>query len=188
MANTRLQQDRIGCLFVNGVRNQLTLTDAGSLYEQVDNGTLLNPANQAKFWSIMLGGPVPSAGALGAVVRSEAQKAGKSAIAGQFIAAMDYREKAGNEFQCTATDCSATPAYLDFTSVSGRITIPFKSAGTIVPHDYVYGRFGNDFVINCVPGSGACSADVNAQRAIGTLGPWGAETYRAQIAAAIATW
>jgi hypothetical protein len=78
--------------------------------------------------------------------------------------------------------------YLDFTSIAGRMTLPFKSAGTIVPTDYVYGRFGNDFVIDCVPGSGSCAADTNELNAINTLGLWGAETYRQQIAAALATW
>jgi hypothetical protein len=188
MANTHLTQDRIGCLFVNGVRNQLTLADAGRLYEQVDNGTLLSPANTATFYSIMLGGSVPPTSPLAAVVRAEAAKAGKAGVASQFISAMDYREKAGNEFQCVSSNCSTNPMYLDFTSVSGRMTLPFKSGGVIVLHDYVFGRFGNDFVLGCLPGSGACPADVKAQSAIGTLGSRGAETLRQQIAAALVTW
>jgi len=188
MANTSLQQDRIGCLFVNGIRNQLTLADAGSLYEQVDNGSELTPTNLSTFYSIMLGGAVPSASPLGSIVRQEAAKQGKSADAAAFIANMNYREKAGNEFQCVSANCSTTPEYLDFTSVAGRMTLPFKSAGVIVPTDYVYGRFGNDFIIDCVPGSGGCAADTDELSAIDTLGKWGAETYRQQIAAALATW
>jgi hypothetical protein len=39
-----------------------------------------------------------------------------------------------------------------------------------------------------LPGSGGCAADTNELSAIDTLGKWGAETYRQQIAAALATW
>jgi hypothetical protein len=188
MADTDLTQDLIGCLFENGVRNQLTLTDIGSLYEQVDNGSLLNPGNTSTFYNTMLGGAVPSSSPLGAVVRQEAAKVGKSADAASFIAAMNYREKAGNEFECVSSNCSTDPMYLDFTSVAGRITLPFKSGGAITPVDYVYGRFANDFVLDCLPGSGSCPGDTDVTSAISTLGKTGAETYRQQIAAALATW
>ena len=188
MTSTHLVQDRIGCLFVNGVRNQITLRDAGSLYSQVDDGSLLTPANESTFYSTMLGGAVPSASPLGDVVRQEAAKQGKSSDAASFIAGMSYREKAGNEFQCVSADCGTSPMYLDFTSVAGEMTLPFKSGGNLVPTDYVYGRFANDFVIDCVPGSSACASDTNEVSAISTLGKWGSETYRQQIAAALATW
>ncbi len=188
LANTHLRQDRIGCLFVNGVRNEFTAVDAGSLYAQVDSDSLLTPANTATFFSFMLGGAVPSSSALGDVVRNEALKAGKSADAAAFISAMTYQEKAGNEFMCVVVSCNSSPQYLDFTSVAGVIRLPFKSGGTVVPRDFVYMRFGNDFVLPCVPGSGACAADVAAESAISTLGTAGAETYRQQIAAALATW
>jgi hypothetical protein len=182
MTNTHLAQDRIGCLFVNGVRNQMTLTDAGTLYEKVDNGSLLNNANKTALDNMTIGGPVPSVSPLGDIVRAEAALQGKSSIAEAFIAAMSYREKAGNEFEClSATDC------IDYTSIAGRITLPFKVAGNIVPTDYVYGRFGNDFALACVPGSG-CRGDLNQANAINTLGNGGAETYRQQIAAALTTW
>ncbi len=114
---------------------------------------------------------------------------GKSADVSSFVAAMSYREKAGNEFQCVLMSCTSTTSlYLDFTSVSGRITLPFKSGGVITPVDYVYGRFANDFLIPCLPGSGSCSADTKATAAITTLGTVGAEIYRQQIAAALVTW
>ena len=182
MGSTHLRQDRIGCLFVNGVRNETTMSDLGLLYEEVDNGTLLNPANKAALDNMTIGGPVPSSSALGNIVRAEAAKQGKSASAAAFIAAMSYREKAGNEFECySSTDC------IDYTSIAGRITLPFKAAGTIVPTDYVYGRFGNDFALPCVPGTG-CPADLKQADAINTLGTKGSETYRQAIATALATW
>jgi hypothetical protein len=188
MSNTHLLQDRIGCLFVNGVRNELTSIDIGSLYAQVDNGSLLTPANVSTFYSIMLGGAVPSNSALATVVQQEAAKQRKSTSAPAFIAAMSYHEKAGNEFMCVSVNCSTNPQYLDFTSVSGTINLPFKSAGTIVPTYFVYSRFGNDFVLPCLPGSGSCSADRAAQNAVSTLQAGGAETYRQEIAVALTTW
>jgi beta-lactamase class A len=189
LTNTHLRQDRIGCLFVNGVRNEMTGVDAGSLYEQVDNHSLLTPANAATFFGFMLGGPVPSSSPLATIVNQEAAAANKSSDAAAFISAMSYHEKAGNEFMCVLASCSGgTAQYLEFTSVAGVITLPFKSGGATVPRDFVYTRFGNDFILPCLPGSGACSADLSAQAAIGTLGAHGAETYRQQIAAALATW
>lgn len=189
LVSTHLRQDRIGCLFVNGVRNDWTATDAGSLYTQVDDGSLLTPSNTATFFSFMLGGAVPSSSPLGDVVRQEAAAVGKSGDAAAFISAMSYHEKAGNEFMCVLASCGGGNAqYLDFTSVSGVISLPFKSGGVTVPRDFVYTRFGSDFILPCVPGSGACKADVAAQDAIGTLGVDGAETYRQQIAAALSTW
>jgi beta-lactamase class A len=188
LGNTRLKQGRIGCLFVNGLRNQFTLADAGKLYEQVDNGSLLNASSKTAFYSRMVGGAVPSASPLGDVVRDEANKQGKLGSAAAFIAKMAYREKAGNEFQCVSINCGTTPQYLDFTAVAGRMTLPFKSGGNIVSTSYVYGRFANDFILGCLPGSGACAKDVKVTAAITTLGTGGVETYRAAIAAALATW
>jgi hypothetical protein len=133
----------------------------------------------------MLGGAVPSASPLGDIVRAEA---GKAADAAAFIGAMSYHEKAGNEFMRVSNTCSATPQFIDFTGVSGVITLPFKSGGVITRVDSVYARFDDDFVLPCLPGSGGCSQDTNAQSAITTLGTWGAENYRQQIAAALATW
>jgi hypothetical protein len=101
---------------------------------------------------------------------------------------MQYHEKAGNEFMCVSSDCNTTPQYLDFTSVSGVMVLPFKSSGTIVPTDYVYTRFGNDFVVSCVPGSSGCPDDTAEVVAITTVDAGGAETYRQQIAAALTTW
>jgi hypothetical protein len=136
----------------------------------------------------MLGGGVSSSSALGDVVRQEAAKLGKSSDAPAFIAAMSYHEKAGNEFMCVSSNCASNPQYLDFTSISGVMVLPFKSAGNVVPTDFVYARFGNDFVLPCVPGSGGCAADTAELTAITTVAAGGAETYRQQIAAALATW
>ena len=188
LTTVSLVQDRIGCLFVNGLRNQWSMTDAGALYEKIDDGSLLDTSHTATLFGFMLGGSVPSSSALANVVQTEAAKVGKSAIADQFIAGMSYREKAGNEFQCVSSNCGTTPMYLDFTSISGTITLPFKSGATVVPTDYVYARFGNDYVLPCLPGSSACPADSREVSAISTLGTWGAETYRQAIAAALATW
>jgi hypothetical protein len=187
LSNTHLLQDRIGCLFVNGVRNEFTLFDAAKLYAIVDGGAQLNASSRAAFYARMVGGTVPSASPLGDVVRDEAAKQGKSASAAAFIAAMRYREKAGNEFQCVSSNCGTSPQYLEFTSVSGRIQLPIKSGANTVLLSYVYGRYANDFVLPCFPGSG-CPADTKVTAAISTLGTGGAETYRSAIANALTTW
>ena len=74
----------------------------------------------ARKTSSSVGGAVPSNSPLGNIVRQEANKQGKSPDAAAFIAAMNYREKAGNEFQCVSANCSTSPMYLDFTSVAAR--------------------------------------------------------------------
>ena len=195
MASTHLRQDRIGCLFVNGVRNETTGVDIGSLYEQVADGSLLAPSNASTFFGFMLGGAVAASSPLGNVVAQEAAKAGKSADVSGFIAGMSYHEKAGNEFMCVSSSCGSNAQFLDFTGVAGVMTLPFKANGTTVPTSFVYDRYGTDFVLPCVPGSDACTADHAAQDAIqtgassqSTLGVNGAETFRAEVAAALATW
>ena len=187
LTHTHLNQDRIGCLFVNGVRNELSLVDAARLYEQVETGPLLTAASRTSFYHHMLGGPVPSASHLGDVVRQEAAKQGKSSSAAAFIAQMSYREKAGNEFQCVSSNCATNSQYLDFTAVAGRIVLPVKSGGNTIPTSYLYGRYANDFIDPCLPGSG-CPLDTRITDVISTLGTRGSETYRAAIANALTTW
>jgi hypothetical protein len=55
MTNTELRQI-IGCGFNNGLRNDLTLVDAGKLYESVVNGSSLTGSSRTTFWNILLGG------------------------------------------------------------------------------------------------------------------------------------
>ena len=64
------------------------------------------------------------------------------------------------------------------------LTLPFKSSGKIVPHQYLYGWFVNDLSIPCVFGS-ACLARKQADKTTGTIR---AEEFRAQVAAALKTW
>ena len=184
MTNTALRQSRIGCGFVGGVRNDFTLVDAGKLYEGVANGSLLDPATAATFNQIMIGGTPPSSSTLGDIVREEAASLGRSpSQAAAFIANIDYREKGGTYFFCLVNGCTT---YKTDIMVSGRITLPFKSAGSIVPTAFVYGRFVNDLVIPCVVDSG-CAAEKKAHSAIDTLGA-GAETFRSEIRLALTTW
>jgi hypothetical protein len=184
MSNTALRQSRIGCGFVGAVRNDFTLADAGKLYEDVANGTLLDAPDAATFNQIMIGGTPPASSTLGDIVRAEAASLGKSpADAASFIADIDYREKGGTYFFCLVNGCTT---YKTDMMVSGCITLPFKSSGTIVPTSFVYGRFVNDLVIPCVVNSG-CAAETKARSAIDTLGT-GAETFRSEIRAALSTW
>jgi hypothetical protein len=184
MTNTVLRQSRIGCGFVGGVRDDFTLVDAGKLYEGVADGSLLDAPDAATFNQIMIGGAPPSTSTFGDIVRQEAASLGRSpADAASFIAAVDYREKGGTYFFCLVDGCTT---YKTDIMVSGRITLPFKASGTVVPTSFVYGRFVNDLVIPCVVNSG-CAAETKAHSAIDTLGT-GAESFRSEIRAALATW
>jgi hypothetical protein len=182
----------LGCGFQNDLRNDLTLVDAGRLYEGVSNGTLLGGSARDSFWSIMLGGPVSATSALGLMIKDEGAKLGKSATkVNTFIGATNTRSKGGSYDIC-GSSCSS---YTYIRTVAGRITIPFKNgAGSIVPTDYVYGRFADGLTIPCTPKS---SSETTAQaearcskykKANAALNKVGTEMFRTIVRAALKTW
>jgi hypothetical protein len=190
MTNTELRQI-IGCGFQNGLRNDLTLVDAGKLYESVVNGSSLSGSSRTTFWNILLGGGVTGSSALGQVVKQEAAKLGKStAKANSFIALMETRSKGGSYDICVS---SCNP-YTYIRTVAGRITIPTKVRGTTVLLNYVYGRYVDDLTIPCqVKGASETTAQVEARcskykKANASLNSVGSEMFRSIIHSALVPW
>ena len=181
MSKTGLRQAFIGCGFQGGVRNELTLTDAATLYASVQRHVALNAASAKKFFSIEAGGVPSSTDYLTTVVDQEAAKLGKSSIAAKFLAAMNNRWKGGSYSFCMANGCAL---YKDDYSIAGALTIPFKNAGVITPHVYVYGDFVNDLNIPCAIGSG-CAAETAAGNTIFRVPD---EAARGTIDKALNTW
>ena len=190
MANTELRQI-IGCGFQNGLRNDLTLVDAGKLYESVVNGSSLSGSSRTTFWNIMLGGGVTGSSALGQIVKQEAAKLGKStAKANSFIALMETRSKGGSYDICVS---SCNP-YTYIRTAAGRLTLPTKVRGTTVLQNYVYGRFVDDLTIPCqVKGASETTAQVEARcskykKANAALNSVGSEMFRSVIRSALIPW
>jgi hypothetical protein len=190
MSNTALAQN-VGCGFKNGLRNNFTLVDAGKLYEGVSNGSLLSGTTRDSFWSIMLGGTVAAGTPLATIVSQEATKLGKSAaVATSFRQNMNQRSKGGSYDICGS---SCNP-YTYYRSAAGRITIPFKSGATIVPTDYVYGRFVDGLTIPCaVKSASETTAQAEARcakykAANKAMNDAGTELFRSVIRAALQTW
>jgi hypothetical protein len=128
------------------VPNQLTLADAGALYEGVANGTLLNPANQATFYSLMAGKAEFAAEKFDFThlwdtdIPAMIAQAAPGATAAQlrdYLSTMDLAYKAGNYINCSDS-CSHIA---DYYSIAGWVRIPFCNGGFPAPQDYVFGIF-----------------------------------------------
>jgi hypothetical protein len=190
MSKTLLGQI-VGCGNDDGLVNATTMADLGKIYEGVSNGSLLTGGNRTQFWTLLLGGR-PSSG-IKAIVDSEASKLGKSAsVASAFYNEMEIRSKGGSYDMCFPTGSCPSP-YMYVRTHAGRMTIPFKSSGRLVPTDYVFGEFVDQMSINCgwqgtksaATYGSECPAWANANTAIGTAFN---ELFRSQINAALKTW
>jgi hypothetical protein len=180
MPSTHLNQPFIGCGFrgvAGGVRNELTLADAARLYAAVSNGTALPAPARATFFNTLLGGPASASDPWGQVVTQEAAAQGKSAIVSQFLAQLNVRSKGGSYGICLAT-CNP---YKDDLSLTGWVSIPFKSGGVVLPRTYEFGDFVNDLILTC----SNCTASNNA---LNNLSGTAAEAARSTIRQALATW
>jgi len=143
MQNTQINHI-IGC--GGPVPDQLTLADAAVLYEGVASGTLLTPANQTSFASLMAGKAqfqaegydwthlwdtdIPAMIAQAAPAATPAQRR-------DYQNMMNLAYKAGNYVICSDS-CSHVAEYY---AISGWVEIPFCSGGTPSPQDYVFGLF-----------------------------------------------
>jgi hypothetical protein len=141
MSQTTIGQARMGCGKTGG-SNYTTLQDLGKLYEGVENGTQLNDTNgaRAEFYQPMNNG---AGGALQTVVNQEAAKLGKSAsVASTFFNNISSRVKGGSyNIPCGVVDSGCTGSFYYYRDFAGRIRLPFKLLGVIVPRSYVYGRY-----------------------------------------------
>jgi hypothetical protein len=143
MQNTSINHI-IGC--AGPIPDQLTLTDAGVLYEGVANGTLLSPASRTTFAGLMAGkGEFQVEGYdfthlwdtdLPAMIA----QAAPSATAQQrqsYLNQMNLAYKAGSYEICDAS-CTNVGEYY---AISGWVEIPFCSGGAPALQDYVFGLF-----------------------------------------------
>jgi hypothetical protein len=193
MTNTDLNH-RIGCpkaATPNYDRNELTLLDAGLLYEGVADGSLLGTGFlRDTFYDYMLNGT----SGWKTIVDEEAAAIGKSqAIADDFLSNMATAVKGGsytnypNCPQGTSGVCGLVRR-----TGSGVLTLPFKGTrGVILPRDFVYGSFV-DGTFECgksktVGGSEtACDDEISEIGDVRSAAHF--EMLRPRIRAALQTW
>jgi hypothetical protein len=134
----------IGC--GGPVPDQLTLADAGVLYEGVANGTFLTPANTATFVSLMAGKAQFQAEGYDWThlwdtdIPAMIAQAAPSATAAQqrnYQNMMQLAYKAGNYVILSDSSAHAT----EYIAITGWAQIPFCSGGAPAPQDYVFGVF-----------------------------------------------
>jgi Beta-lactamase enzyme family len=167
--------------------NELTLRDAGRIYEGVENLSLLDATRRTALYGYLSGGVISSNGALATMIKAEASGKLTATELSQFLSQVSTRSKAGGYSLCPATG-SCNPPTLQVRTVGGTIWIPFKnSVGTVVKTAYVYGNFVNT-VVNCSFASVSaktCSTMTNADSGMATVS---VEMFRAIVRQAIATW
>ncbi|HEX8770139.1 MAG TPA: serine hydrolase, partial [Acidimicrobiales bacterium] len=186
MASTDVDQDQVGCGWLGGKRNDTTLSDIGRLFEGVENGTFLGTGSfRTEFYQPMTGNAFNTTSGVEnniiTVVNEEAAKQGKSAIADDFVAGMNWRTKGGSySIPCDQAGCAIGSIYVR--SLGGRLTLPTKtSATTFGERDYVFGRFVNDLRINCTE----CPPQAPADAALVQVDK---ELFREVIASALQSW
>jgi hypothetical protein len=167
--------------------NNLTLRDAGKIYEGVENGNLLDSTRKNSLYGWLVGGTISSGTPLGQMIQQEAAAAGLTATEiSSFLANTKSLSKGGSYDMCPDTGSCNAPVYLSRTA-GGTIWVPFKSGGVITKQAYVWGRFFNA-QFNCTFASvkaGTCAGLNNESAGMGTIG---VEMYRAVIKQALATW
>jgi hypothetical protein len=178
MSSTHLYQPYIGCGFLGGVRNDLTLADAAKLYASVSNSKSLKGATRTEFFDILVGGPAQDA-PWQKVVSVEAKKLKRSSAVKKFLANLNVRWKAGSYTFCM-TSSGCVPYKLDL-ALTGWISIPFLHKGKITAHTYEFGDFVNDLVENCT----GCAASNDAFNMLENAGALEAE---GAIVQALKTW
>lgn len=185
---------RIGCNPKSGpqphTHNALTLTDAGKIWEKVQNGTLLDATHRNLLYTYAPGGVIGT-GPLRNMIVSEAVAAGlTSTEQAQFLTSVVMESKGGSYGYCPNFDGSGicNPPTLHSRTVGGVFSLPFKSsAGTVVNTPYVFGRYF-DSQTSCTWSSvtnGTCTAFNNNQSGMDTVA---VEMFRAEVKKALATW
>ncbi len=121
--------------------NRLTLRDAGTLYEGIQNLTLLNGLNRDRFYSVMQNQDTPSpwwfTGDLFDTVDEEAALLGYPAV-DSFKAAMQFAWKPGGY-----TLEAPVGVMHEYVSVAGVVTLPYCRDG-FGSKSYVFGVFCDD--------------------------------------------
>ncbi len=166
MKDTQINH-RIGCGEAATNHNRLTLYDAGLLYEGVAKGALLTPTNRTTFYSLMAGRAYDFTGiwsALQKIIDQEAAPLGiQPGDITSFKSQVELIYKAGGYGLSDG----------NYTSIAGRLQLPFRIRGTITPQQYVFGTFVNMASTNNKAGAAITAAP---------------ETLREPIQAALMTW
>jgi hypothetical protein len=185
---------RIGCPHKASpspyTRNELTLHDAGLLYEGVANGTLLGTGSlRDTFYDYMLN----NVGGWKDVVDEEAAKLGLSqATADDFLNNMKTAVKGGS--YTNGADCpegtSGVCQLLRRTGF-GVLSLPFQERTGVVLKHYVYGSFV-DGVFSCGPSDKVDGKETACDDEVGKIGEVRSEAHfemmRPRIRAALMTW
>jgi hypothetical protein len=152
--------------------NQLTLADAGTIYEGIANGSLLSTANRPSLYSRMpaqAGDFTGIQGALSSMIDAEAPAFGLTATEiSQFKTRLVTHYKAGGYTLCPSSPC------FEYRSVAGSAEIPVCTRGAIGTRTYVWGIF--------IDGSTSGTAADN------TFNAAKAEPLREPIRTALSTW
>lgn len=169
LAGTHLNHDP-GC--GGPPANQLTLSDAGVIYEGIASGTLLSSTNRPELYSRMpaqAGDFTGIQSAVNAIIDAEAPAFGLNATEiSQFKTRLSTHYKAGGYTLCPSSPC------LEYRSVAGSAEIPVCLRGTIGSRTYVWGIF-----IDGATSGTAADSTFNAAKA---------EPLREPIRSALAGW
>lgn len=183
---------RIGCNAASSPQpfkhNELTLRDAGRIYEGVENGTLLDYTRKNNLYGWLVGGSGNPATPLGAMMAAEGAAAGlSSSEISEFITNTVSLSKGGSYSGCPDSGACNPPVVRDGT-VGGTIWIPFKDAnGAIVKTPYVYGRFFN-VQVNCTSASITAKTCTEYNNVLAGNSTIAVEMFRSIVKQAIATW
>ncbi|TMQ10438.1 MAG: serine hydrolase [Deltaproteobacteria bacterium] len=152
--------------------NQMTLADAGVIYEGIANGTLLSSTNRPELYSRMpaqAGDFTGIQSAVNAIVDAEAPAFGLNATEiSQFKSRLLTHYKAGGYTLCPSSPC------LEYRSVAGSAEIPQCTRGLVGSRSFVWGIF--------IDGSTSATAANN------TFNAAKAEPLREPIRSALSTW
>lgn len=163
--------------------NELTLRDAGRIYERVENRTLLNTTHRDLLYDYMAGGA--AGGALGTMIEQESVAAGLTATERQqFRTRVERRSKGGSYTTCTNADGGQCQLRR---TTGGIIWLPFRSGGSVTDRPYVYGHYF-DLSTACTlttVNNGQC-AQLNTNTA--ARAKVAVEMFRAEVKKALATW
>lgn len=179
MAQTRWDQDLVGCGYQGDKRNALTPVDIGKLYEAVAAGRVLDAKHTGEFWSLMVSQPVRRGDHLLDIIREEAQKLGKPGAIAPVADRLVRRWKGGAYNICEV----ACPAHTVIREMDGVASIPFNVGGTVQMRDFVFSSFIADARAVCL--SNPCTDADEIQQGM-FLGA--DELLRSVIRAAIQTW
>ena len=152
--------------------NQLTLADAGIIYEGIANGTLLSASSRSALYARMpaqAGDFTGIQSAVNSIVDAEAPAfALSSTEISQFKSRLATHYKAGGYTLCPSGAC------LEYRSVAGSADIPQCLRGAVGDRNYVWSIF-----INGASSASAADSTFNAAKA---------EPLREPIRAALSTW